>query len=75
MASGLPRPAPRSARAHVLALGLRSQDADGRLIVHEDVASRVLGVFRQLYVERFSLRKVVPVDAYGASDFRSMERL
>ncbi len=45
----------------------------GRLIVHEDVARPVLGAFRQLYAERFLVRKVVPVDAYGASDFRSIE--
>ena len=47
----------------------------GRLIVHEDVARPVLGAFRRLYAERFLIRKVVPVDAYGASDFRSIERL
>ena len=45
----------------------------GRLIVHEDVARAVLGVFRELYAERFPIRKVVPVDAYAASDFRSIE--
>ncbi|MBA3381704.1 MAG: M15 family metallopeptidase [Actinobacteria bacterium] len=45
----------------------------GRLIVHEDVARPVLGAFRELYAERFPIRKIVPVDAYGASDFRSIE--
>ena len=45
----------------------------GRLIVHEDVARPVLGVFRALYAEGFPIRKIVPVDAYGASDFRSIE--
>ena len=45
----------------------------GHLIVHEDVARPVLGVFRQLYADRFLVRKVVPVDAYDASDFRSIE--
>lgn len=45
----------------------------GRLIVHEDVASDLLGVFRTIYDKRFPLRRVVPVDAYGASDFRSIE--
>ena len=45
----------------------------GRLIVHEDVARPVLGVFRVLYAERFPIRRIVPVDAYGASDFRSIE--
>ena len=45
----------------------------GRLIVREDVARPVLGVFRELYAERFPIRRVVPVDAYDASDFRSIE--
>ena len=45
----------------------------GRLIVHEDVARPLLGVFRKLYGERFPIRRIVPVDAYGGSDFRSIE--
>ena len=45
----------------------------GRLVAHEDVARPLLGVFRDLYAERFPIRKVVPVDAYGANDFRSIE--
>lgn len=45
----------------------------GRLIVHEDVAQDVLGVFRKLYAARFPIRRMVPVDAYGGSDFRSIE--
>jgi D-alanyl-D-alanine carboxypeptidase len=45
----------------------------GRLIVHEDVARPILGVFRELYAGRFPIRRIVPVDAYDASDFRSIE--
>jgi hypothetical protein len=45
----------------------------GRLIVHRDVARDVLGVFRRLYAAGFPIRRMVPVDAYGASDFRSIE--
>ena len=45
----------------------------GRLIVPEDVARDVLGVFRELYAQRIPLRRIVPVDAYGGSDFRSIE--
>jgi hypothetical protein len=45
----------------------------GRLIVHERVAREVVGVFRRLYVARFPIRRMVPVDAYGGSDFRSIE--
>jgi D-alanyl-D-alanine carboxypeptidase len=45
----------------------------GRLIVHEDYAPEMVDVFRTLYRARFPIRRLVPVDAYGASDFRSIE--
>jgi D-alanyl-D-alanine carboxypeptidase len=45
----------------------------GRLIVHADVARDMVDVFRALYRARFPIRRLVPVDAYGASDFRSIE--
>jgi hypothetical protein len=45
----------------------------GRVIVHEDVASELVDVFRTLYRAGFPVRRMVPVDAYGASDFRSIE--
>jgi len=53
--------------------GFERKVRKGRLIVHEDVARPLLGVFRELYAERFLIRKIVPVDMYGASDFRSIE--
>ena len=45
----------------------------GRIVVHRDVAGDVLGVLRRLYAARFPIRRMIPVDAYGASDFRSIE--
>jgi hypothetical protein len=45
----------------------------GRLIVHANVAQEMVDVFRTLYRARFPIRRLVPVDAYGASDFRSIE--
>ncbi len=45
----------------------------GTLIVHRDVARRLIGVFRRLYEARFPIRRMAPVDAYGGSDFRSIE--
>jgi len=45
----------------------------GRLVVASDLARPVLGVLRRLYAARFPIRRMVPVDAYGASDFRSIE--
>ena len=45
----------------------------GRLIVHRDVASDVASVLQRLHAARFPIRRMVPVDAYGGSDFRSIE--
>jgi hypothetical protein len=45
----------------------------GRLVVATDVARPVLGVLQRLYAAHFPIRRMVPVDAYGASDFRSIE--
>ena len=44
----------------------------GRLVVHEDVAGSVVGVFRALYDQRFPIRRMRLVDAYDGSDARSM---
>jgi hypothetical protein len=45
----------------------------GSLIAHEDVAEDVVTVLRRLYKARFPIRRMVLVDRYGASDFRSIE--
>ena len=45
----------------------------GRLVVHESVARSVRSAFRRLYAARFPIRRMVPIDAYGGSDFRSIE--
>ena len=45
----------------------------GRIVVHRDVARDVLAVLRRLYAAGFPIRRMVPVDAYGGSDFRSIE--
>ena len=44
----------------------------GRLVVNADVAADVVRVFRALFSARFPIRRMVPVDVYGASDERSM---
>jgi hypothetical protein len=44
----------------------------GELIVHKDVARSVVDVFHTLYSMRFPVRKMRPVDAYGADDNASM---
>ena len=45
----------------------------GTLVVHRDVARAVVGAFRELYSSGVPVRRMVPVDAYGGSDFRSIE--
>ncbi len=40
----------------------------GRLVVHRDVANSLVRVFERLYAARVAIRRIVPVDAYGASD-------
>ena len=49
------------------------QRRTGRLVVLDTAASPLRGVFRRLYVARFPIRRMVPVDAFGGSDFRSIE--
>jgi hypothetical protein len=53
--------------------GFDGQVHTGRLVVAGDVARRVLSVLQRLYAAHFPIRRMVPVDAYGASDFRSIE--
>jgi hypothetical protein len=55
--------------------GLDGRTRTGRVIVHRDVARELVQVFRDLYAARFPIRRMVPVDAYGGSDFRSIGRL
>ena len=45
----------------------------GRLVVHRDVARELVDVFRRLYEAGVPIRRMVPVDVYGGSDFRSIE--
>jgi hypothetical protein len=45
----------------------------GRLVVHETAAGTLRTVFRRLYAAHFPIRRMVPIDAYNGSDFRSIE--
>lgn len=53
--------------------GFDGQVRIGRLVVHRDVASDLVQVFRDLYAARFPIRRMWLIDAYGGSDFRSIE--
>ncbi len=44
----------------------------GDVVVADSVAQDVRGVFRSIYDQRFQIRRIHPVDAYGADDDRSM---
>lgn len=44
----------------------------GELVVHEDHAEALLGVFRELFAAGFPIRRMKLVDAYGGDDDRSM---
>ena len=54
-------------------LGMDGRAHTGRIVVQGDVATEVVAVLRRLYAARFPIRRMVPVDAYGASDYRSIE--
>jgi D-alanyl-D-alanine carboxypeptidase len=45
----------------------------GRLVCNRDAVTAIVGALRRLYDERYPIRRMVPVEAYGASDERSME--
>jgi len=53
--------------------GFDGRSHTGRLIVNRSVATRVLAVFRRLYRADVPIRRMQLVDAYGGSDFRSIE--
>jgi hypothetical protein len=53
--------------------GFDGRDHVGRVIVHRDVAPQILRVLQRLYADGFPIRRMTPVDAYGGSDFRSIE--
>ncbi|MFC3690069.1 M15 family metallopeptidase [Aquipuribacter hungaricus] len=42
--------------------------AQGRVVVHADLAARTVEVFRRLYEQRFPLQQMVPSSAFGGSD-------
>jgi D-alanyl-D-alanine carboxypeptidase len=53
--------------------GFDGKPRTGRLIVHRNAARDLVRAFTDLYAARFPIRRMVPVDAYEGSDFRSIE--
>jgi hypothetical protein len=52
--------------------GFDDRAHDGALVVHRDVADAIVGVFRRLYEQRFPIRRLQPIDAFGGDDDASM---
>ena len=53
-------------------LGFDGRAHTGSLVVAAGVARTVASVFARLYAERFPIRRMVPVSAFGGSDERSL---
>ena len=71
--AGCPVPLPRLRRLTLAHWGFDGRVHTGRLVVNQDVAAKVLSVFRRLYDARFPIRRMRLVDDYGGSDYRSIE--
>lgn len=56
----------------VVHVGFDGADHTGKLIVHVDAVTALRTAFARLYAARFPIRKMVPIDAYGASDAASL---
>lgn len=54
-------------------VGFDGRAHSGALIVNRAVASPVARAFGDLYAARFPIRRMVPIEAYGGSDFGSIE--
>jgi hypothetical protein len=70
--SGCPVAPARLRRLRLSYWGFDGRAHKGTLIVNSSAVSDVTTVFRRLYIARFPIRRMRPVDAYGASDDRSM---
>lgn len=47
--------------------------SEGRLVVHQDVTDDVVSMWAGFFAERFPIRKMIPIQRYGGSDFDSIE--
>lgn len=69
---GCPVPISDLRRVHLTFRGFDGTRHRGELIVHKDVARRVVDVFHTFYSIRFPIRTMLPVDHFGADDDASM---
>ncbi len=54
-------------------IGFDGKEHMGELIVHKSVAREVVDIFKDLYEQRYPIRKMEPIYRYGGSDFASIE--
>lgn len=54
-------------------VGFDGRAHQGALIVNRAVATPVARAFGDLYAARFPIRRMLPIEAYGGSDFASIE--
>ena len=69
MPGGAPRPAPRQPPF----VGFDGRARRGALVVHHSAARDVVTAFRALYRARFPIRRMRPIQAYGATTSLSIE--
>jgi len=70
--AGCPVGPPQLRTVHVAYWGFDGKPKAGAVVVARRVAPDVVAVFRKLWAERFPLRRLEPVSAFGGSDDRSM---
>ncbi len=71
--SGCPVAPARLRRVRLSYWGFDRRAHAGALVVNVSVVGDVVRVFRRLYVERFPIRRLRPIDAYRGSDERSLD--
>jgi len=60
-------------RVTITYVGFDGRSHRGALVVNRTVAAPVARAFGQLYAARFPIRRMLPIEAYGGDDFRSIE--
>ncbi len=70
--AGCPVPPGRLRLVTVAFVGFDGAAHEGRLVVNAAAARDVMWVFRTLYAARFPIRRMIPIDAYGNDDDRSL---
>ena len=70
---GCPVPRKGLRRVRILYLGFDEETHIGELITNKKIATTCRDIFQKLYFKEYQIEKVQPIDAYGASDRKSMK--